>query len=53
MEIIECEHCQQRWSAPAKEAVVKCPHCHEMTRYRAVAEERIERARWTDVEDWF
>jgi len=47
MEIVECEHCHQRWSAPEKRAVLQCPHCCEMTGYRAVAEERIERAKWT------
>jgi len=47
MTIVECEHCHQRWSAPKKQAVLECPHCREMTGYRAVAKERIERAKWT------
>lgn len=46
MDIVECQHCHQRWSAPEKQAVLECPHCCEMTGYRAVAEERIERAKW-------
>lgn len=46
MTIVECEHCHQRWSAPKKQAVLECPHCREMIGYRAVAEERIERAKW-------
>jgi len=47
MKIIECGHCQQRWSVVEKEPVVECPHCHKATPYRVVAEERIERAKWT------
>lgn len=46
MDIVECQHCHQRWSAAEKQAVLECPHCREMTGYRAVAEERIERAKW-------